>query len=348
MSKQLIYLFYGKKKAYRQEVKFSILSALARQTGFDKFTIRVFTDSPEEFSGWPVEVVALDVATLDEWKGPFGYTHRRKACAIAAACQLADKTIFIDSDTIFLKDPNLLFDRVGSNKFLVDNFEWTWLKALKRQEYKELAEYLNSMDRSPDSSLKLYNSGVCGMARAHSPVLDSVIELIDEWGPLAANLHTVEQIALSFVLAGKQVNLASDCINHYYADKEFFHAMIAVFFYRHGEAFRPELVELSRKVPSVKPVPASSHRMLIKMRLMTVSRTMRPIAKMVMYGGALPRSPYYDAFRDAGWRKALEKLGGLKANSVDREWVLKLPLVDGQQTFADMYENHYSDDENLS
>ena len=299
LQNQLIYLFYGKSPKYRQEVKFSILSALANSARTDNFQIHIFTDSPQDFSGWPVKITVLDEATLSEWDGDINYNHRRKACAISTACKMADKTIFVDSDTIFLKNPSELFDRVDANTVLVDEFEWTWQHAVTLPEYNDLSRHLESTDASPAPSLRLYNSGICGLSKDHSHIMDSAIDLIDSWEAFAKDLHTVEQIALSFNISNMKVREARDTVNHYYGERNIFHSMIFLFFSTNGESFSEQLVELAKDVPNVKPKPSIIHRTLIQIKLLAVRRQVRAIIKKVMYGRALPDSPYFDACRDS-------------------------------------------------
>lgn len=43
---------------------------------------------------------------MTAWQGTHGYHHRRKACAIAYGLTLAHKTLFVDTDTLFLDNPS--------------------------------------------------------------------------------------------------------------------------------------------------------------------------------------------------------------------------------------------------
>lgn len=194
-SNQLLYLLYGDKVIYRHEAKFSILSALRHRKNMADFTITLMTDQPQAFEGWPITVLPLDAKTLDAWQGVGGYSHRRKACAIQAGVLLAEKTIFIDTDTVFSKDPAQLFKRVTDDQFLMDEFEWNWSEASRRIEYSALVAHLDAVHKTPTPVLKLFNSGVCGMARANGEILEGAINLIDQWAHLGAALLTIEQIA---------------------------------------------------------------------------------------------------------------------------------------------------------
>ncbi|UIN52884.1 hypothetical protein [Pseudomonas kribbensis] len=118
---QLLYLIYGNQDVYRREAKFSILTALSQAKNGKRPAIRILTDRPQDYEGWPVDTVLLDEATLTRWQGHNGYHHRRKACAIAAGMQLAEKTLFVDTDTLFTSPPSSLFQYIDANQSVMDH-----------------------------------------------------------------------------------------------------------------------------------------------------------------------------------------------------------------------------------
>ena len=72
-SHQLLYLIYGRQDVYRREAKFSILTALSQLKPGESLCIRVMTDRPQDYIGWPVETIALDEQTLAQWQGENDY-----------------------------------------------------------------------------------------------------------------------------------------------------------------------------------------------------------------------------------------------------------------------------------
>lgn len=102
----------------------SILTALAHGNPSTLPSIRILTDRPEDYLGWPVETLALSPQLLSEWQGNNGYIHRRKACAIASGLKLAEKTLFVDTDTLFFADPDLLFKQIEPGQYLMDRLEY--------------------------------------------------------------------------------------------------------------------------------------------------------------------------------------------------------------------------------
>ncbi|ONH56459.1 hypothetical protein SAMN04490182_0578 [Pseudomonas cedrina] len=309
-SHQLLYLIYGKQEVYRREAKFSILTALAQLKRGESLCIRVMTDRPQDFTGWPVETLALDEQTLARWQGDNGYTHRRKACAIAEGLKLADKTLFVDTDTLFLKSPHRVFELIAPGQYVMDEFEYDWSYVCKRPDYLKLGTHLHAHGVSASNGFKLYNSGLCGVCDTDTALLDTAISLIDAWTEGSFDIHTIEQVAISFAMRGKTVRESSKWVHHYYAEKRFFHAMQAHFFGLHGETFGPELVARCLDVPQVKPMPSAWQRLLIKWKLRNQRKHLKRVGRDLLYGSAAPENPYYDVCRQGWWESASREIRG--------------------------------------
>lgn len=305
---QLLYLVYGDKDAYRHEAKFSILTALAHGNPSTLPTIRILTDRPEDYQGWPVETLALSPQLLTEWQGNNGYIHRRKACAIAASLTLAEKTLFVDTDTLFLADPDQLFKQIQPGRYLMDSFEYNWDYVCKREDYLKLGTRLRRHGITPDNSFKLYNSGLCGVTDNDAVLLGQAVGLIDEWTEGGFDIHTIEQIAISFTLRNQTINETNKHVYHYFAEKRFFHTMLAHFFAQHGEAFSMQLVERCHDVPRTRPFPSAWRRLKIKWKLRHQRGTLRRIGRDLLYGSAAPEHPYYNLCRHHWWDSASREI----------------------------------------
>jgi len=305
---QLLYLIYGDKDVYRREAKFSILTALAQLKEGESLCIRIMTDRPQDYAGWPVDIVPLCDQTLTKWQGENGYHHRRKACAIAAGLQLAEKTLFVDTDTLFVSNPNRIFKKIEPQRYLMDRFEYDWQDVSERPDYLKLGICLEHHGVTPDNGFKLYNSGLCGVTDSDGPLLEESIGLIDKWTQGSFDIHTIEQIALSFAMRDKPVQEARKYIYHYFAEKRFFHAMQAHFFARHGEEYRPQLALLCREVPRSKPFPSPWQRLRIKWQLRKQRGALRKVGRDLLYGSAAPNHPYYAVCRHEWWECASREI----------------------------------------
>ena len=305
---QLLYLLYGDKHEYLIEAKFSILTALNRRVEPGSFSIAVMTNQPERFENWPVEIHLLDEAKLASWMGQGDYVHRRKACAIREGLTYAHKTIFVDTDTVFLKDPALLFERVSEGRYLMDQLEFKWAEAARRREYAGLCEQLKSEGALPSSGMRLFNSGICGMTSGDVALMDEAILRIDQWAHHHRQLHTMEQIAVSFVLDGKDVSEAKDCVEHYFSKKPFFHAMHQLFFTRHGLEFHDGLPALSAEVPATLPNVSLVTKLKIKWRLMRLNRDLKRAGHYYLLGKQTSACRYEGMCRQVWLKKAHKDL----------------------------------------
>lgn len=334
---QLIYLLYGERRIYQLEAKLSILTALARSKPGELPTIRVLTDQPQAFDGWPVEVIALEAEQLQAWSGDGGYIHRRKACAIAHAAPWADKTIFIDTDTVFLQSPLQLFQQVDARQFLVDEIEMSWVEASRANYYASFTQALTDCGDAPASDLRLCNSGVLGFSLENAGIAERAVHRIDAWTPYAATLHTIEQIAFSFELHGKQINQARGVISHYFAMKPFIHAVLEVFFARHGDRFDARMLELALQVPVQRPEPSWFDRLTAKWSLKRLPPEMRGIGRKLLYGSFIGNDEYQQACKVIWWRSALEDMrrqGGCDWSNGWPRGLPRLPEADEQVVMA--------------
>lgn len=327
VKQQLIYLLYGQRRIYQLEAKFSILTALARCKPAELPVIRVLTDQPQAFSGWPVEVITLDQQTLQAWTGDGGYTHRRKACAIAQAGQWADKTVFIDTDTVFLQPPQKLFSQVDAGQFLVDEVEMSWAEASRSSYYRSFTHGLAEAGAAPADDLQLCNSGVLGFTCENVGIAERAIQRIDAWARYAHALHTIEQIAFSFELHGAQINQARGVISHYFATKQYVHAILEVFFARHGECFDSKMPRLALMVPAYRPVPSWLARLSVKWSLKRVPREWRGIGRKLLYGSVMGSDDYQRACKLIWWRSAIEDMRKLGGFDWTQEWPEGLPRL---------------------
>ncbi|MFJ4064793.1 hypothetical protein ACIPW4_05805 [Pseudomonas sp. NPDC089996] len=324
---QLIYLLYGERRIYQLEAKLSILTALARSKPGELPTIRVLTDQPQAFDGWPVQVIALDPALLEAWSGDGGYTHRRKACAIAYAAPWAEKTIFIDTDTVFLQAPVQLFQQVDAGHFLVDELEMSWEQASRHHYYSAFTQALASAGEAPENDLQLCNSGVLGFALENASIAERAVHRIDAWAPFAASLHTIEQIAFSFELHGKQINQARGIISHYFAMKPFIHAILEVFFARNGDRFDARMLEQALQVPVQRPEPSWFDRLTAKWYLKRMPRKTRGIGRKLLYGSFIGSDEYQRACKAIWWHSAIEDMRRIGGFDWSTGWPQGLPRL---------------------
>jgi hypothetical protein len=289
---QLVYLVYGKQKSYRQEAKFSMLSALRYTPPESMPDILVYTDEPDAFTDWPVDVVELSSDKLDEWAGRQGYLHRRKAAAIRSALECCERSVFIDTDTFFVTSANRLFERLSCGEWLVDRIEGAWGEWADQPLYAATASLLREK-YSVGDDMCLINSGVLGLNHDAVRLMNRAIELIDELHPMAPEIHIIEQFAVGVAAYGlPRPAETRDLVRHYYGEKRYWRRVLDVFFAHYGERYSPALIDALHDVPLSRPKPAKWRRLLFRLASARYAREQRKMARMAFYAVNLPSDVY--------------------------------------------------------
>ncbi len=217
----LIYLSYGQ-GPHVCETVFSILSALYQDNGTPTgYQIAVYTDTPQEFSGFGVAIEAITPDQMRSWAGPYNFNHRRKIVALATAMrQSKDSVVLIDSDTYFLRSPRLLFDRIAPGQSLMHISEGQigYLLAMgpMRSRLPGKSFDLGSGNTyALTANTRMYNAGVIGLHATDAPLLDEVLNLTDMIHSAAPSWCS-EQLAFTCVLSRRTcVQTCRDIVFHY-------------------------------------------------------------------------------------------------------------------------------------
>lgn len=308
---QLLYLVYGADAAYHTEARFSILSALYRAKNSGEFHISVYTDAPFHYEGLPVQVHRLSDETLQQWYGALRYHHRAKLCLLQCAAPLADKTVFIDTDTFFLRDPVLLFNAVDDNTCLADELYESALPAPVASD-ADVAALLQQFGIEAEK-IPVINSGLFGIARANCGVLDRALALNDAVYPASSRSLTTEQLVLGMAASTKTRLVADEAvIKHYWSRKQLFRAKAFAFIERHGARWDTDAARADfLQVTPVLPKPPALVRTLAKLLLILVPRYERQLLLELFYGRYPYRNPFDRAcqpvWRDKAWGNYREK-----------------------------------------
>jgi hypothetical protein len=306
ITNQLLYLVYGKDSAYHREACFSILSALYRSKTPNHFTICVYTDAPLYYEGLPVQVYALSGETLQQWYGGLHYHHRSKLCLLQHAVPLAEKTVFIDTDTFFLRDPAELFAAVDQTTCLADELYTGKLPAATAKD-SVVAGLLGEYGINPDQ-IPVINSGLFGIARSNSAITDRALILNDAVYPASGHSLTTEQLVLGMA-ASTQTKLIidADVIKHYWSRKQLFRAKAFAFIERHGSQWdtasaRKEFLQVTPLLPK----PPAIVRTIIKLASLFVRKQERQLLLELFYGRYPYRNPFDRACCEVWQQKAVE------------------------------------------
>ncbi len=308
---QLLYLVYGPDAAYHREAQFSILSALYRVADATQFVISVYTDAPAHYQHLPVTVYPLTTETLQQWAGELRYHHRSKLCVLQQAVPLASKTVFIDTDTFFLRDPARLFAAINDATCVVDELYYSQLPVAVVQD-AAVDEQLQKAGIDP-KNIPIINSGLFGIACSNAAVLDLALRLNDAVYPASNKSLTTEQLVLGMAAATQTALQADDgVIKHYWSRKQLFRAKTSAFIAKHGAQWDTEAArrDFLRVTPAM-PKPPVLIRSLMKVLTLVVPQPARQLLLELFYARFPYRNPFdracQDAWREKAWKNYYEK-----------------------------------------
>lgn len=227
----VVYLCYGRQDIFEQ-TQYSILTLLhicgrARRAA----RIVVYTDAPARFAAFPVEIVALTQARLDEWLGGADYIHRRKTCVILDALErFGSKVAFIDADTWFAAHPARIFARTGPGRavfHICEGFVASTGTVVDRILARQLEQVpLTLRSNEPvifGPRTRMWNTGVVGVDPADRELMldalalsDAIWRTADPVGAYGAKIHHAEQFATGYAFRNCRLSEAADCVYHYW------------------------------------------------------------------------------------------------------------------------------------
>ncbi|HTF81764.1 MAG TPA: hypothetical protein VL947_08565 [Cytophagales bacterium] len=258
----LVYLTYGKKEIIF-ECLYSILSLFKVDKNVDEtLKITVYTDHPELFSIFPagkIRLVSIDAEDLKKYKGPYDFVFRPKIEAlIAASHELEGKILYCDSDIYFLKSPQVLFEKITHDSYLMCNYEEEvgenpksnvskrYIGFLKKEH-----NFLQQNDIHIHPHTPMWNAGVLGLYAQDRKKLEEVLFVTDTICSKFYS-HITEQLAFSYCFAkNHHIHVCEDVVFHYWNFKEFREVLVAFFEYHFTNG--TQLDEVLQDMESIRP-----------------------------------------------------------------------------------------------
>ena len=256
---QHVLICYGSQLGYHHGAKYQILRSLGL---LKSALICVVTDKPELFNNYPVRILPLTQAQLENWSlggsNHFGIKLKGLKWAIDSSDDRVTKSVLLDTDMYWIKDPNIMMGQVTDDFIAMYQSEGLIVQASKKsiKRYEEglkdktVVYGEKSYELSPDS--EMWGSAVIGIKHSNNEILSEAFDLFCCLSPLVA-AHTVEQFALSEVIRIKKMKKFA--CKPYVRDwsstgkKNYATPVLAAFFEEHGEHnFETHL----RLIPSIR------------------------------------------------------------------------------------------------
>ncbi|MCZ4222994.1 hypothetical protein [Pedobacter rhodius] len=239
MHTNLIFLSYGGVIEYRRAI-FCILSFLAWNPKIENIRVIVFTDSPDFFKKYllnlNIEYVLLNSELEEKLMRGSDFIHSKKVGVIDMAFKSYPNTnqLFIDTDTFFLTDASIMLNGFEEGKSFMHKREYmlkegvdlfssfdqghypkAFLNYISGRVFKinGIAESFNGEDYS-------WNSGVLALHKTFSVYMNDVIKLTHKFYN-NSKWFISEQLAFSLILQRKtKVRSAEKYIFHYWAKRQ--------------------------------------------------------------------------------------------------------------------------------
>ncbi len=222
----VLYLHYGSDQRYTRQLIFSILTALRYRGGSQTSPrIVVMSSEPNPVPLLPVEFLSISREQFESWTGEGTFGHRAKPLALRhALLHYNEPVALVDTDTYFIADPALLFERVSTTTSVMHCHEnitisadWQW-EPLVSQIGDGIS--IGSLRVTPQSTM--WNSGVVGLHPLHAGGVDEIVAVIDQLHALAA-VFSIEQFATSLVLERyTELMPCTDVVEHYWTNSRTF------------------------------------------------------------------------------------------------------------------------------
>jgi len=114
---QHVIIAYGEQLGYHHGAKYQILAGWEKIYKKNNIPIRIVTDKPELFSGYPVEIMTISPVQKFDWSlnGIQHFGIKLKGLQWAMENQQAEVALLLDTDTYWTAHPRVLIEQIKPN-----------------------------------------------------------------------------------------------------------------------------------------------------------------------------------------------------------------------------------------
>ena len=235
----LLFLTFGNQLQNHIQGAFCMYSFLRQQRHID--SINIITDAPAFYNHLSsvVNILPVDAATINEWKGPHDYFWRVKIKAIQklASRHPDDAILYLDTDTFLYTDIAPLKKTLQSGQALMHEDEGALSTATtKRAKLMWQAirgKQFGGITMKPTDHM--WNAGVIATPNTQQgKEFDMALEICDGICAAGVNNHTIEQYSMTLSLNHHYTLApAESMIAHYWSNKEEWNQFIMAWLTEH-------------------------------------------------------------------------------------------------------------------
>ena len=230
----IVYLVFGTKIENYQQAYFSIFTALLHKNDDDK--IIVITDDSSLFGFFEdkIETIVINQDTIMDWEGPHQFFWRVKIKALQLVAQKypQDSILYLDSDTFFYKNTDVLLTALqNGNQFmhlnegklsqLSSKTEKLMWKQMKGKSYGNIII---------NENVAMWNAGLIGVSQKHFECLELTLQINDAMCADGVTRRLIEQFAFSLGLNQySELQPADHIVGHYWGNKKQWNDTISLF-----------------------------------------------------------------------------------------------------------------------
>ena len=232
---RLLYLVFGTNPRNHFQANFSVLSFLRQPALVAGIT--VVTDAPAFYRhlAAQVQVLPVDAAQLQEWRGEFDFFWRIKIKALQAVAERHPNQalLYLDSDTFLHGSLPALAQRLAQGEAFMHECEGR-LSQLRSKTERRMWQQVQGRTLGGvalHAGHAMWNAGVVGIpAQRAAPAAALALRLCDDLSRAQVTPRLIEQFALSVALAETgPLHPADPYVAHYWSTKTEWNEHIAAF-----------------------------------------------------------------------------------------------------------------------
>jgi hypothetical protein len=233
-----VYQSYGNETGHTQTL-YAILTALAFAPQ-NSIEIHLYTDNPAFFHlvAEKIHFHELTPERIQEWRGVHDFTHRLKIMMLLDLYQQFPQNpiLYLDGDTFFTQPYENILHQITQETVLMHLKEYPVATHTTGQmkRFRKNIKPLQFQGQPIDLNVFMWNAGVIGFLPEHIPVLQKVIQFVDEIYPQYPK-HIIEQFAVSYFFQKEyQIEPCDRYIKHYWNQKAEYTQAIQTFLNTHS------------------------------------------------------------------------------------------------------------------